>query len=265
MKQMLSLAACTLLLTACSKNNNDSPPKDEPVPLKYLIWAGEKNGNTKVDGVTITYNAQNRLASFIQDNGEDGMRTSYDNDGNAIMNEVWTEDVLSRIHIHYVNGRPDTAVERFYLKATNVKTDVHFMSYTIENNRVVRIRQRDSAGIKPTVDYFIRYTGDNVTSMLQTPAAQIADTVLFAEWTYGTKSNPFSAGKTKFFVSPTGNSLYFQSANEPLTQRYRIPGLDVDLREKFVYQYDKQGYPVRQAGIEAGETDSTIVQYEYRP
>ncbi len=262
---MLTMAACTLLLIACSKNNNDSPPKDEPVPLKYLTWAGEKNGNTKVEGVTITYNAQNRLASFIQDGGDDGMRTSYNNDGNAITTEVWTEDVLSRIHIHYVNGRPDTAVERFYLKATNQKTDVYFYAYTIENNRVVHIRQRDSAGIKPTTEFSIRYTGENVASMLQTPAGQLTDTVLYAAWTYGTKSNPFSAGKTKYFVSPTGNNIYFQSANEPLTQRFSIPLAGVDFREKYVYQYDAQGYPVRQAGIAEGETDSTIVHYEYRP
>ncbi|WP_298708725.1 hypothetical protein [Chitinophaga sp.] len=264
MKQLLSCAACVLLLAACSKNNNDGPPKEDPAAIKYLTWAGEKNGNTKLDGIAISYNAQNRLESLLQTGGEEGMRKYYDNAGNLITSEVFTEDVLSRLHVHYVNGLPDTAVERYFDRATNDKTDAFFLSYTVENNRVVRIRMEDSAGVKPATDIHVRYTGENVTSILQVPVDDQLDTLSYYEWTYGTKKNPFLASKMKFHVAPTGTALLFQSANDQLTQRFRMPGLDIDEREKYVNQFDASGYPVRQASIVEGETDSTIVYFEYR-
>jgi YD repeat-containing protein len=259
MKRFISGAACIILLAACSKSNTVKPPEETPDVLKYLTKVTDDDG-----GITeLTYNAQNHLVSFIGDDNE-GMRTSYGNDGNLLMSEVWTEDVLSRLYIDYVNGIPKTGVERYFLRADNSHTDTYNLEYTVENNQVVKIRMHDSARLKPSFDVFIRYEKGNITSALQVPVGEMTDTITYVGWTYGTKRNPYSALKSKYYVSPTGAGVLFQSANEPLTLHSRIPVVNATVREKFVYQYDKEGYPIREARVDEGATDSIIIHYEYR-
>lgn len=265
MKKILFCTAGITLLMACSKNEATPPPDEKPPIVKFLNWYGIQENGVR-SGISLTYNAQNLLTALTPDDEDDtNIRMAYDAAGNLVMSEVWTEDVLSRLFVHYVNGKPDTAVERFYLRATNENYTTNFIEYTLANDRVTRILMKDSAGAYPDSEILVRYQGENVSSLLARPVGQPTDTTQYVEWAYGTKRNPFTASKMKYYVAPTGNSLYYQSANEPLTQLVKMPDLGVTHREKYVYAYDADGYPVRQAGIFDGETDSTIVQYQYRP
>lgn len=262
MKPFISGAACILLLADCSKNNTEKPPDENTGVVQYLMKMTENSGGAG-EASMLVYNAQNRLIS-MEGNDNTGMRLAYDNNGNVVMAEVWTEDVLSRNYIHYVNGVPDTAVERYFRRADNSLLETQFYRYTVENDRVVRIRMRDSAGQTSPSDIYLRYQGGNLTSLLQVPPASMTDTIVFSEWTYGTKRNPFTGCKTEYYVTPVGPAALFQSANEPLTMRFRIPSTSHDFREKYVYLYDKEGYPVREARVDEGATDSLIIHYEYR-
>ena len=256
-KQLFTLfVALATTIVSCSDDNDPKP--NQPSKLLAKVTETRAGQNTVY---TTTYDSQNRLTGFKNQNNTESTTFTYDANGNLTKLQAVEGEESTVFEITYNNGVPvsgkytstgdeiDAPVDLVYTVVQGLVTEI---SYKVGTNTVLKSKityQNGNVSKVESEDFTQEGEGDDETYKFSTT------------YTYGTNKNAFPSANFKYVIDPN-LSVQFFSKNNVLTEKYDFPGTIMDKEYTNTYTFDAAGYPLTQAFGTGAE--ATTLKFEYK-
>lgn len=265
----MMLAASGIVLLSCQQSGGNTTSKDstlqtasEPpaAATRYVKKFTHTLAGDEPEIMHFHYDAQHRLAS-IRKEGQEGNDQEFGYDGSGKLVKLMYRHNDRRYVIQYTyNGNNVTGIERMYEtdEDTDAMTEINW-KIELSNGKVVRIRKENKEEPSENSLQELAYAGENIQTITSLSPDGKSKTGA-AEFTFGTKSNPF-AGARLPLLHPTA-LLHLQPLNEMTGMTLRNLQYNAMVKTEYTYRYDAQGYPVSSEEKADGEVSATSA-YEY--
>ncbi|WP_423149560.1 hypothetical protein [Rubrolithibacter danxiaensis] len=255
-KQLFILFVAGLTsIVACKKDDNSGP--DAPSAKKLTKITKTEDGENTV--YSLTYDSNNRLTSYKDQNNTEATTFTYDANGNIQKLENKEGDDKTVFEVTYNNNVPVSGSFKTY-EGNTIKATLS-LEYTVSGGLVTKIKQKmDAVALGEST---ITYQGGNVSKVETTttiPNVPASKTTL--TYTYGTKKSPFQNTGFKYILDPMGLSVQFFAKNDITSEKYDFPGTELDFQSNTQYTYDSAGYPL--TATEGTGADAVTYKFEYQ-
>ncbi|HEY1024255.1 MAG TPA: hypothetical protein VGE26_03765 [Sphingobacteriaceae bacterium] len=220
-------------VSGCQVDPSTDPQPDNAKKFVSKITHTEDGVNTVY---TLTYDAQNRITGYKDQDNIEAFNLSYDTKGNLSKIESKEDESKSIFEITYnAAGEPENGIYKLY--DDDQLTATFQLTYAVSDGRVNEIVMKDPAGQNVYGKFILSYNNGNLTKV---ETSTLGQANISTTYTYGTKKNFFAGSKIKYVVDP-GFSVLFYSANEILTEKIVWGQFITDVTNQ--YTYDADGYP----------------------
>lgn len=290
MKKIIFLITASLLILACSNDDNEPQPEGNNQALKTFRFL-ENNGPTTLDSgkeFFLDQDGKMTMLNVIIENQPISITSQYlyNNDGtrnkierkfeNSLVNTFYYEyNNLNQIK-KITNDKEDDDNPSIYdfeysqgAIAIKEQLDMWSTVYSYNGNKLVNVATVSDNG--PILSFELIYIGDNVTQILEKSLSEVVGTYTIE---YDTKTNPLYSNfkEDTFFYSDIYDIdnpfimewVYYLSANNFTSIHYDNGNPNMEYTESNEIEYNENGKPI--SSISTSSRENLVVRrltYQY--